>query len=327
MRVAIIGGGSWGTALALVLARRHDVSVWVHDEGLAARMNAGRVNDVYLPEFALPQGLRVVSDLEPALEGSEIVILVVPSEHYRGIFVQMRPHLRPEMRLVSATKGLEAETLSTMSQMMRAESPAARVGVLSGPSFAHDVARGDPTAAVVASEDAELARDVQHAFAGSNVRLYTSSDPAGTEYAGALKNVIAIGAGICDGLGLGSNSLAALITRGLAEITRLAGALGGRRETLAGLAGMGDLVLTCTGAQSRNRTVGGELARGRKLADIVSSMRMVAEGVRTTQSAMALARRAGVEMPITERMHAVLFEDQAPRDALRDLMERSLKGE
>jgi glycerol-3-phosphate dehydrogenase (NAD(P)+) len=256
-----------------------------------------------------------------------MVILVAPSEHCRGIFAQTRPHLRADTLIVSATKGLETGTLLTMSQMMLAEAPTARVGVLSGPSFAHDVARGDPTAALIAATDADLARDVQQAFGGSNVRLYTSSDPIGTEYAGALKNVIAIGAGICDGLGLGSNSLAALITRGLAEITRLACALGGRRETLAGLAGMGDLVLTCTGAQSRNRTVGGELARGRKLGEIMSSMRMVAEGVRTTQSAMALARRAGVEMPITERMHAVLFEGQAPSEALRDLMERSLKGE
>jgi glycerol-3-phosphate dehydrogenase (NAD(P)+) len=211
--------------------------------------------------------------------------------------------------------------------MLLAESPGARVGVLSGPSFAHDVARGDPTAAVIAATDADLAQSVQQAFGGSNIRLYTSSDPIGTEYAGALKNVIAIGAGLCDGLGLGSNSLAALITRGLAEITRLACALGGRRETLAGLAGMGDLVLTCTGAQSRNRTLGGELARGRQLDDIVASMRMVAEGVRTTQSAVALAQRAGIEMPITARMQAVLFQGQPPREALRDLMERSLKGE
>jgi glycerol-3-phosphate dehydrogenase (NAD(P)+) len=327
MKIAIIGGGSWGTALALILARRHEVSLWVHDAGLAARMRDSRINDVYLPEFPLPPAIRVVSAFEPALDSAEIVVLVAPSEHCRGIFQRIRSHLRPAMRLVSATKGLEDTTLLTMSQMILAEHPTAPVGVLSGPSFAHDVARGDPTAAVIASGEADLARDVQQAFAGSNVRLYTSSDPAGTEYAGALKNVIAIGAGICDGLGLGSNSLAALITRGLAEITRLACALGGRRETLAGLAGMGDLVLTCTGAQSRNRTVGGELARGRKLADIVSSMRMVAEGVRTTRSAVALAQRAGVEMPITARMQAVLFEGQAPREALRDLMERSLKGE
>jgi glycerol-3-phosphate dehydrogenase (NAD(P)+) len=327
MKIAIIGGGSWGTALALVLARRHDVSLWVHDAALAAGMRDSRANEVYLPGFPLPPAIRVVSEFESALDGAEIVILVAPSEHCRGIFAQIRPHLQPNMRVVSATKGLEAKTLLTMSQMMLAEQPAVRVGVLSGPSFAHDVARGDPTAAVIAATDADLARDVQQAFGGSNVRLYTSSDPLGTEYAGALKNVIAIGAGICDGLGLGSNSLAALITRGLAEITRLACALGGRRETLAGLAGMGDLVLTCTGAQSRNRTVGGELARGRKLGEVMSAMRMVAEGVRTTQSAVALARGAGVEMPITTRMYAVLFEGQEPRKALRDLMDRSLKGE
>jgi glycerol-3-phosphate dehydrogenase (NAD(P)+) len=327
MRIAIIGGGSWGTALALVLARRHDVSLWVHDASLAARMRDSRVNDVYLPDFPLPPAIHISSELASALDGASIAILVAPSEHCRGIFAQVRPHLRPDMLIVSATKGLDAHTLQTMSQMMLAEAPEARVGVISGPSFAHDVARGDPTAAVIAATDADLAQSVQQAFGGSNIRLYTSSDPIGTEYAGALKNVIAIGAGICDGLGLGSNSLAALITRGLAEITRLACALGGRRETLAGLAGMGDLVLTCTGAQSRNRTVGGELARGRKLQDIVASMRMVAEGVRTTQSAVALAQRAQVEMPITARMHAVLFQGQPPREALRDLMERSLKGE
>jgi glycerol-3-phosphate dehydrogenase (NAD(P)+) len=327
MRIAIIGGGSWGTALALVLARRHDVSLWVHDASLAARMRDSRMNDVYLAGFPLPATIHVASDFATALDGAEIAILVAPSEHCRGIFAEIRPYLQPNVRVVSATKGLEAKTLLTMSQMILTEQSTARVGVLSGPSFAHDVARGDPTAAVIASVDADLARDVQQAFGGSNIRLYTSSDPLGTEYAGALKNVIAIGAGICDGLGLGSNSLAALITRGLAEITRLACALGGRRETLAGLAGMGDLVLTCTGAQSRNRTVGGELARGRKLGEIIASMRMVAEGVRTTESAVALARRAAVEMPITTRMHAVLFEGQAPQDALRDLMERSLKGE
>ncbi len=323
MRIAIIGGGSWGTALALTLARQHEVSLWIHDTALAARVRESRVNDVYLPGFALPSRIHVKSSLEQALEQAELAILVVPSEHCRSLISRIGPGIP----IVSATKGLEADSLQTMSQMIAEQIPGARVSVLSGPSFALDVARGDPTAAVIASNNAELAKEVQRAFAGTNIRLYTSSDPLGVEYAGALKNVIAIGAGICDGLGLGSNSQAALITRGLAEITRLACALGGRRETLAGLAGMGDLVLTCTGSLSRNRTVGGELARGRKLADIVSSMRMVAEGVRTTRSAMALAARAQVEMPITARMHAVLFEGQPPREALRDLMDRALKSE
>jgi glycerol-3-phosphate dehydrogenase (NAD(P)+) len=325
MRIAVIGGGSWGTALAVVLARRNDVTLWVHDAALATRMHETRVNDVYLPNCPLPV-LNVVNELASAVASAEMLLTVMPSAHCRRIYQEMLPYLRPDMLFVSATKGLETHTLLRMSEVIT-EVTAARIGILSGPSFAVEVARGDPTAAVIASSDAELARAVQGAFAGSNLRLYTNSDPAGVEYAGALKNVIAIGAGICDGLGLGSNAMAALITRGLAEITRLACALGGRRETLAGLAGMGDLVLTCTGALSRNRTVGHELARGRKLAEIIASTRMVAEGVETTAAAVELARRAGVEMPITERMHAVLFENQPPREALRDLMERSLKGE
>ena len=325
MRIAVIGGGSWGTSLALVLARRNDVALWVHDAALAARMRDLRVNDVYLPDAPLSAG-NVTSELAAALDGAEMVLTVMPSAHCRRVYQEMLPHLRPGMLFVSATKGLETHSLLRMSEVIT-EVVSAPIGILSGPSFALDVARGDPTAAVIASSNLELARAVQGAFAGSNLRLYTNHDPAGVEYAGALKNVIAIGAGICDGLGLGSNAMAALITRGLAEITRLACALGGRRETLAGLAGMGDLVLTCTGKLSRNRTVGGELARGRKLAEIIASTRMVAEGVETTAAAVELARRAGVEMPITERMYAVLFENQPPRDALRDLMERSLKGE
>ncbi len=323
MRIAIIGGGSWGTALALILGRRHDVALWVHDASLAARMHDQRINDVYLPAFELPSSVRAVAWLDAALSGAEIVISVMPSEHCRRIYGEMQPYLRDDMLFVSATKGLETGSLLRMSEVLGRP----RIGVLSGPSFALEVARGDPTAAVIAATDMELARTVQSAFSGTNLRLYTNADPAGVEYAGALKNVIAIGAGICDGLGLGSNSAAALITRGLAEITRLASALGGKRETLAGLAGMGDLILTCTGTLSRNRTLGGELARGRKLAEIVASTRMVAEGVHTTEAAVALARRVGVEMPITERMYAVLFEDQSPRDALRYLMERTLKEE
>jgi glycerol-3-phosphate dehydrogenase (NAD(P)+) len=322
MRISVIGGGSWGTALAVVLARRNDVTLWVHDAALATRMSETRVNDVYLPSCSLPE-LNVTYDLASAVDGAEMVLTVMPSAHCRRIYEEMHAHLRPDTLIVSATKGLETHTLLRMSEVIGR----VPIAVLSGPSFAVEVARGDPTAAVIASTDAELARIVQGAFAGSNLRLYTNSDPAGVEYAGALKNVIAIGAGICDGMGLGSNAMAALITRGLAEITRLACALGGRRETLAGLAGMGDLVLTCTGALSRNRTVGYELARGRKLAEIIASTRMVAEGVETTAAAVELARRVGVEMPIAERMHAVLFENQPPREALRDLMERSLKGE
>lgn len=330
MKLAIMGAGSWGTALSLVLGRAHQIRLWVHDTELCARMKEARVNDVYLPGFPLPQNVHPTGSIPEALEQAEIVLTVMPSEHCRGVFQQMLPHLGPEMLLVSATKGLERNTLLRMSEVIReAAGPgfAPRLGALSGPAFALEIARGDPAAVVIASSDAALAATVQKAFSSATLRLYTNDDIAGVEYAASLKNVIAIGAGICDGLGLGNNTMAALITRGLKEITRLACACGGRPETLAGLAGLGDLVLTSTGSLSRNRALGRELAAGRKLQEILSSTRMVAEGVHTTTAALALARRAGVEMPITEQMHAVLFEGRPPREALRDLMERSLKGE
>lgn len=330
MKLAIIGAGSWGTALSLVLGRTHQIRLWVHDTQLCARMKEARVNDVYLPGFPLPQNVHPTGSIPEALEQAEIVLTVVPSEHCRGVFQQMLPHLRPEMLLVSATKGLERNTLLRMSEVVReAAGPAftPRLGALSGPTFALEIARGDPAAVVIASSDAALAATVQKAFSSATLRLYTNDDIAGVEYAASLKNVIAIGAGICDGLGLGNNTMAALITRGLKEITRLACACGGRPETLAGLAGLGDLVLTSTGSLSRNRALGRELAAGRKLPEILSSMRMVAEGVHTTTAALELARRAGVEMPITAQMQAVLFEGRPPREALRDLMERTLKGE
>jgi len=255
---------------------------------------------------------------------------VVPSEHARTICTQALPHLRPEMALVSATKGLDAPVPARISQVLcgvvGARFPA-RVAVISGPSFAREVARGDPTAVVVASEDPALATQIQEEFAGPAFRLYTNGDVAGVELGGAVKNVIAIAAGVCAGLGLGHNSMAALVTRGLAEITRLAVALGGRRETLGGLAGLGDLVLTCTGALSRNRSVGVALGQGKTLAEIQSGMRMVAEGVRTTAATLELARQHELEMPITEQMHAVLYQGRAPKDAIRELMERRQKNE
>jgi glycerol-3-phosphate dehydrogenase (NAD(P)+) len=330
VRIAILGGGSWGTALAMVLARSHSIRLWVHDPDLCAHIRETRINDVYLPGFTLPPPVEPTNSLEEALDGAAIVLSVTPSQHCRALYARLRPLLAASQLLVSATKGIEDGTLLRMTEVIReaiGDRFAPRLGVLSGPTFAREIARGDPAAAVIAAEDAAVARTVQEAFRSASLRPYTNSDVPGVEYAGAFKNVIAIGAGICDGLGLGSNTMAALITRGLAEITRLACALGARRETLSGLAGMGDLVLTCTGALSRNRTLGGELARGRKLAEIVSAMRMVAEGVTTTRAALALARRAGVEMPITSQMHAVLFEGRPPREALRDLMERELKGE
>ena len=332
-KIAILGAGSWGTALALVLLRSrrpHRVCLWARRPELAEALRSARVNADYLPGFDLPGELEVTSDLRVALEGAQIVLGVVPSEHARTICTQALPHLRPEMALVSATKGLDAPVPARISQVLcgvvGARFPA-RVAVISGPSFAREVARGDPTAVVVASEDPALATQIQEEFAGPAFRLYTNGDVAGVELGGAVKNVIAIAAGVCAGLGLGHNSMAALVTRGLAEITRLAVALGGRRETLGGLAGLGDLVLTCTGALSRNRSVGVALGQGKTLAEIQSGMRMVAEGVRTTAATLELARQHELEMPITEQMHAVLYQGRAPKDAIRELMERRQKNE
>ena len=329
--LAIIGGGSWGTALALVLAPRFArIRLWVYETDLALRMAANRENDLYLPGFHLPAQVEVTNELPAALAGASIVLSVVPSHLARALYGQMLPCLRPGMLFVSATKGLENGTLLRISEVIRETVSARfepRVAVISGPTFAREVAAGSPTALVVASDDAEAAKRIQSAFSGPSFRLYTSPDPAGVEIGGAVKNVVALGAGVCDGLGLGHNALAALITRGLAEITRLAIALGGRQQTLSGLAGLGDLVLTCTGDLSRNRTVGQQLAKGRKLDEIVGAMQMVAEGIKTTKATVDLAARHGVEMPISSQMFEMLHFGVAPREAIRRLMERSLKGE
>jgi glycerol-3-phosphate dehydrogenase (NAD(P)+) len=329
--LTIIGGGSWGTALAIVLAPRFErVRLWVYEPDLAERMCTSGENDVYLPGFKLPPNIAVLNELAPTLDGAEIVLSVVPSHLARPLYKQMAPHLTPAMLQVSAIKGLETGTLLRISEVIhQVLEPhfAPRVAVISGPTFAREVARGDPTALVVASTDREFAETVQAAFSGPRFRLYTSSDPIGVEIGGAVKNVVAIGAGVCHGLGLGHNAVAALITRGLAEISRLAMAMGGQPKTLAGLAGLGDLVLTCTGDLSRNRHVGLELAKGRKLDAIVESMKMVAEGIKTTSATVDLARRHSVEMPIAHQMHAMLQLGRPPQEAIRQLMERTLKGE
>ncbi len=330
-RLAIIGAGSWGTALAIVLAPRFpEVRLWVYEPDLADRIRETRENDVYLPGFRLPESVGVENDFAGALEGAEVVLSVTPSHVTRAIFGQMLSHLSPSMLFVSATKGIEIKTLLRMSEVI-AEVTAPRftprVAVLSGPTFAREIAAGEPAALVISSRDSELTQVIQRAFAGPTFRLYTNSDPVGVELAASLKNVIALGAGVCSGLGLGNNTIAALITRGLAEITRLAVALGGEPKTLAGLAGLGDLVLTCTGALSRNRQVGMELGRGRPLAEIVGSMRMIAEGIQTAYAAMDLAARCAIEMPITSQVNAILRAERSPREAIRELMERSLKGE
>jgi len=330
-QLAIVGAGSWGTALAVVLAPRFPrIRLWVYEKDLAARMRESRNNDLYLPEVPLPANIAVETEFAATLEDAEVVLSVMPSHLVRAIYGQMLPYLKSSMVFVSATKGLENGTLLRASEVIHDCVSAAfepRIAVISGPTFAREVARGDPTALVVASTDPALASGVQIGFSGPTFRLYSSPDPVGVEVGGAVKNVVAIGAGVCHGLGLGSNTQAALITRGLAEMTRLAMALGGRAQTLAGLAGLGDLVLTCSGELSRNRMVGMELARGRKLEDIVSSMKMVAEGVKTTSATVDLARRHAVEMPISAQMFEMLNFGLPPREAIRRLMERSLKGE
>jgi glycerol-3-phosphate dehydrogenase (NAD(P)+) len=330
-KLAIIGGGSWGTALAMVLAPRFEsVTLWLYEADLAARISQSRENDVFLPGFTLPDRVEITTELAVALERADIVLGVMPSHHARGIYSAMLPHLMPSMILVSATKGLEQGSLLRMSEVIGHVVKARfepRIAVLSGPTFAREVAAGNPTALVVASSKPEVAGCVQEAFSGPSFRLYTNADPVGVEVGAALKNVIAIGAGICEGLGLGHNPTAALITRGLAEITRLAIAMGGESKTLAGLAGLGDLVLTCSGELSRNRHVGKELGSGRVLGEILGSMRMVAEGVETCASAVALGARFGVDLPIIQQMNAVLSAGKSPREAVRDLMDRTLKGE
>jgi glycerol-3-phosphate dehydrogenase (NAD(P)+) len=331
MTLAILGGGSWGTALAIVLAPRFErIRLWVYERDLAERMRSTRENDIYLPGLKLPDSVEFETSLAPTLDAAEIVLGVMPSHHARRVYTDALLHLHPSITFVSATKGLEQTTLLRMSEVI-AEVAGTRfspkIAVLSGPTFAREVARGEPAALVVASADSRVAEQVQSAFSSPAFRLYTKHDVIGVEVGAALKNVIAIGAGICQGLGLGNNTLAALITRGLAEITRLAVAMGGQPKTLAGLAGLGDLVLTCTGDLSRNRRVGIELAKGRDLKAIVASMPMVAEGIETCQAAVALGRKFGVSLPIMEQMQAVMYTGKGPREALRDLLDRSLKGE
>jgi glycerol-3-phosphate dehydrogenase (NAD(P)+) len=330
-RVAVIGAGNWGTALSATLVKTgHRVVLWAYEPEVVESVRSRHENALFMPGIELPAGIVATNDLREALEGAEFVLTVMPSHVCRGLFERMLPSLRPEMVFVSATKGLDTDRLLRMSEVIRGvvgQRFPPRLCVLSGPSFAREVIREDPTAVVVASEDPEAARTVQREFSSRVLRLYSSSDVAGVEIGGSVKNVIAIAAGVIQGLGLGHNPTAALITRGLAEITRLACACGAKRETLAGLAGMGDLVLTCTGDLSRNRTVGVELGKGRKLPDIIGSTRMVAEGVKTTYATVALADRSGVEMPITRQVHRLLEGQASPREAIRELMERTLKEE
>jgi glycerol-3-phosphate dehydrogenase (NAD(P)+) len=330
-RIAIIGAGSWGTALSIILAKSgHSIRLWAYERELVTEINGKRRNLLFLPEFLIPKGVEAYHSLQDCLENAEIVLTVIPSHHCRNVYDAMLPYLIPDMVFVSATKGLENQSLQRMSEVVESVlTPAfsAKIAVISGPSFAKEVANGDPTAIVVASQDREVAELVQREFSSPSLRLYTNSDVVGVELGGAVKNVVAIAAGVCAGIGFGHNSMAALITRGLAEMTRLALACGGRRETLAGLAGMGDLVLTCTGQLSRNRTVGLKLGQGQRLSEIMPGMRMVAEGVMTTRATLELAKKHQVEMPIAEQMDYVLHHDKNPLDAIKDLMERRLRDE
>jgi glycerol-3-phosphate dehydrogenase (NAD(P)+) len=328
-KVAVLGSGSWGTALAFHLANAgHDVGLWGRNADLVERMQTDRTNSVYLPQVPLPAALKPTTSLEEALHRADIVVSAVPSHGTRAVIRSAAPFIPRQAVIVSATKGLEQETLLRVSEVIAQEVRGARpIAVLSGPSFAAEVARGLPTAVAIACADPVLAEDVQREFRAAYFRLYASTDVVGVEIGGALKNVIAIAAGVVEALGLGQNALAALITRGLAEITRLACAAGGRRETLAGLSGLGDLVLTCTGSLSRNRHVGAELGRGRSLADILSGMKMVAEGVKTTSAALALGKKHGVELPIATQMADVLAGRRSAAAAVEELMVRPQRTE
>ena len=333
--IAIIGAGAWGTGIAIVLGRKgtHRVRLWAHEPEVCESIARKRINEAFLPGRLVPESVTAGNDLETTLRGAQIVVSVMPSQHCRSLFERLSPLLAPQTLIVSATKGLEEHSLLRMTEVIaqvlgRNDHPVPAFGALSGPTFAQEVARGDPTAITIASQDAALLRTVQHEFSDPSFRVYTNQDVIGVELGGALKNIVAIAAGICDGLGFGHNSVAALITRGLAEMTRLVVACGGRAETMAGLAGLGDLVLTCTGGLSRNRSVGVALGRGQKLPDIIAGMHgMVAEGVFTTTAAVGLAQARGVEMPITEQVHAILHQGKSPRVAIQELMSRSGKSE
>lgn len=332
IRAAVIGAGSWGTALALHLARSGaGVALWSRSREAAAAIESSRENASYLPGHRLPPDVRVSNDLSGTVRGATMVLFVTPAQASRAIYAAAVPHLPPEADLVIASKGIEVESLMRLSQILGlalgAGDDCPRIAVLAGPSFALEVARGDPTAVVVAGTDPATTRRVQTALSSRNVRAYRNSDRTGVETCAALKNVMAIATGIAEGIGFGSNTRAALITRGLSEMGRLVAAIGGRPETVAGLAGAGDLILTCTGELSRNRAVGIEAGRGRRLEEIVAGTRMVAEGVATTRAAVLLAERRAVDLPIARQVYQVLFESRSPREAVAELLARPLKEE
>ena len=328
-RIAVLGAGAWGTAITLALARRggHELTLWAHSAALADQLLETGENLPYLPGFTLPADVQVTSDLLGAIFEADTIVFVTPAAHLRSTMQKIAPVLTRNQIIVCASKGLEQDSYLRVTQVIASVTDNS-CGVLSGPSFAQEVAAGQPTACVIASQSSATAVAVQKDFSSSSLRLYTNDDVAGVELGGSLKNVIALASGVIHGLGMGHNTSAALITRGIAEITRLAVACGGRRQTLAGLSGIGDLVLTCTGSLSRNRSVGIELGKGRKLPEILAGMNgKVAEGVHSTKAALGLAARYGVEMPIAEQMDAVLHKGKSPRDAIKDLMSRPGRDE
>ncbi len=331
MKVSVIGGGTWGSAFALYLGRmKLKTQLWIREADIYQDIIQRKENRTFLPGYTFPPPVSFFHNLKEAVEGSQIVFVAVPSKFCRQIYNQLAPHLSGQQIIVSLTKGLEEESLKRMSQVMEEiflPKFFPQIAVLSGPSFAKEVAEEQPTAVVIASKDLTLAQRIQKLISSVSFRVYTSQDIIGVELAGALKNVIAIAAGILDSLQLGHNSMAALLTRGLYEITRLGLKLGAKRETFSGLAGIGDLVLTCTGKLSRNRYLGSELGKGKSLTEIVSGMKMVVEGVTTTLSARLLTQREGVEMPICEEVYQVLYNNKNPQQAVKDLMTRRLKEE
>jgi glycerol-3-phosphate dehydrogenase (NAD(P)+) len=330
-RIAVIGGGSWGTALANRLAcNDHDVCLWAYEPELVEEINATHTNSLFLPGIDLHPALVCSGSLSEVVADRSMILLVTPVQVLRGVLQQMTPQIAPDAIIANASKGIELDTLKTVSQICDEVMPkqaSARYVALSGPTFAREVAQGLPSLIVAASLDADAARRVQAAFSCSSLRVYTNPDVIGVELGGAVKNVIAIAAGICDGLGFGHNARAALITRGLAEMNRLGQAMGAEPATFAGLAGMGDLVLTCTGDLSRNRTVGFKLGQGMQLVDILAEMRMVAEGVKSAESVYNLSRKLNVEMPIVEKTYQILHENKPARQAVTELMARTLKAE
>ena len=335
IKIGVIGAGSWGTAIAILLANNgHRVHLWVRNTDQLKRLECERENKKYLPGISFPENLSVHTDLEKCTKNSNTVVMVIPSHGFRDVFLQCLPLINPGVNIVSAVKGIENKTLKTMTQVMeeviieqKSEKKGLNVGVLSGPSFAEEVARNVPTAVTIGFTKKEKAIETQQIFASKTFRVYTSTDVIGLEISAALKNIIAIATGVCDGLGYGLNTRAALITRGLTEIMRLGIALSAKKETFSGLSGLGDLILTCTGDLSRNRTVGIKLGEGKTLVQVKQEMRMVAEGIKTTQSVFDLSRSLNVEMPILEQVYNILYKEKDCAQAVKDLLERQMREE